>query len=95
MTRHPDDDRGRATVDVHPGTPSAPESDGLSLHDAIRWLLDDFDLPACLEIVRDDAKQDETFTGLSSEHPRVLRFRDVCETLRAAVETDDDTARNA
>lgn len=30
----------------------------MTLTDAIRWLLEDVDLPSCAEIVRDDAKAD-------------------------------------
>jgi hypothetical protein len=84
-TTHPDDERGRETVDERPGTPSAPPT--LTLHDAIKLLLDDYQLADHIEMVRDDAKYDESFQGLSSEHPRVQRFRDVIETLRAAINT--------
>ncbi|HVQ14732.1 MAG TPA: hypothetical protein VMS40_14120 [Vicinamibacterales bacterium] len=57
----------------------------MTLHDAITLLLDDYQLADHVEMVRDDAKYDTAFQGLSAEHPRVLRFQEVVETLRAAV----------
>lgn len=57
----------------------------MTLHEAITALLDDYQLEDWVDVVRDDAKQDRAFSGLSSEHPRVKRFMAICEVLRLAV----------
>lgn len=49
---------------------------------AVRDLFDEFNLESVEEIVRDDAKSDPDFDGYSANHPRVLRFREVCATLK-------------
>lgn len=53
--------------------------------EAVRALFDEFNLDSVEEIVRDDAKADPEFDGYSANHPRVLRFREVCATLKAFV----------
>lgn len=57
----------------------------MTLHDAITLLLDDYQLADHVEMVRDDAKADPEFHGLSAEHPRVKRFQAVVERLREAL----------
>jgi len=54
----------------------------MTLHEAIVTLLDEFELPLFEDLIRDEAKYDASFTGLSTEHPRVQTFRSVCQTLR-------------
>jgi len=63
----------------------------MTLQDALRALFEEYYLDEHIEMVRDEAKYDETFQGLSSEHPRVQRFREVCHTLRAAMTTMEAT----
>ena len=58
----------------------------MSLREAIAALLNEYHLEEFEEVFRDDAKQDRDWAGLSHEHPRVQRFREVCRTLRAAAE---------
>lgn len=57
----------------------------MTVRQAITALLDDFHLEEFEEVFRDEAKQDRAFHGMSSEHPRVQRFRAVCQTLRAVI----------
>ena len=56
----------------------------MTLHEAITALFDEFQLDDIAEIVRDDAKADPTFEGLSQDHPRVQRYQELVRTLKAA-----------
>ena len=60
----------------------------MTLHEAITALFDEFQLDDIAEIVRDDVKADPAFEGLSQDHPRVRRFREVCQILREALAGD-------
>lgn len=65
-----------------------------ALREALVWLLEDFRLEDCLDIVTDDAKRDLALTGgFSGDHPRVKRFTEVVEILRAV--TGDRPASGA
>ena len=59
----------------------------MTLPEAITALLDEFDLEAVEDCVRDDVRGDPAFDGLSHDHPKVQRFREVCRVLRAAQNT--------
>lgn len=54
----------------------------MTLHEAITALLDEYQLEDFVDVFRDDAKADRSFTGLSHEHPRVQRFVEMCRVLR-------------
>ena len=60
----------------------------MTLRDAIAALLTEYELEGFVEVVRDDAKADPTWEGLSQDHPRVKRFQEVCLTLRTALAGD-------
>ena len=55
----------------------------MSLQEAIAALVDEFHLEEFTELIRDEVKGDQAHGGLSSTHPRVQRFREICQTLRA------------
>lgn len=57
----------------------------MTTREALAALFNEFHIEEFIECVRDEAKYDETFRGLSSEHPRVQRFREVCQVLREQV----------
>jgi len=63
----------------------------MTLQDALRALFEEYYLDEHIEMVRDEAKYDDTFQGLSVDHPRVQRIRDVCNTLRKAMTTTEAT----
>jgi len=63
----------------------------MTLQEAIRALFEEFYLDEHIEMVIDEAKYDETWPGLSSQHPRVQRFREVCKILRTAMTTSEAT----
>lgn len=56
--------------------------------EAITALLREFDLLDCLEqwdaVVREQVREDG-HEGVTDDHPRVQRYREVCRTLRSAV----------
>lgn len=56
--------------------------------EAVTALLEEFDLPSFEDAIRDEAKYDEAWDGLSQDHPRVQRFREVCRVLREATARD-------
>lgn len=56
----------------------------MTLQDAITALLEEYRLEEFTEFWRDDAKGDPLWPGMSWEHPRVQRFKEICETLRTA-----------
>ena len=58
----------------------------MTLPDALRALLDEYHVEEFVECVRDEVRGDPEFTGLSNDHPKVQRFRDVCRVLRAEVD---------
>lgn len=53
--------------------------------EAVQALFNEYHLEEHVEMVRDEAKYDPAFKGLSAEHPRVTRFLEVCRTLKAAL----------
>ena len=55
----------------------------LTLPEAIRALFDEFHLDDVIDNVRDEVRADPNFEGLSSDHPKVIRFKEVCSVLRA------------
>ena len=57
----------------------------MTISEALTALFDEYYLEEHIEMVRDDVKSDpQGFEGLSQDHPKVRRFREVCTTLRAA-----------
>ena len=60
----------------------------MTLPDAITALFDEYQLDEIEDIVRDDVKGDPACEGLSQDHPKVRRFREVCQTLRGALAGD-------
>jgi hypothetical protein len=58
----------------------------MTVAEAIAYLLDEFRLEEYIDVVRDDAREEEGFEGLSWDHPKVQRFQEACATLRAAAE---------
>ena len=58
----------------------------MSLHEAIAALLDEYQLETYVDAIRDDVKGDPSHPGLSVTHPKVVKFRQVCATLRAAIQ---------
>ena len=59
----------------------------MTLQEAITALLEEYEIEDFVECVRDEVKGDPSFDGLSRHHPRVQRFRDVCQVLRAFSES--------
>lgn len=57
----------------------------MTLHEAITSLLDEYYIEEFVEVFRDDAKQDREWVGLSQDHPRVQKFKEVCAALRMAL----------
>lgn len=53
--------------------------------EAITALLTEYELEQFIDVYRDDAKADPDYKGLSENHPKVQRFREICQTLRNAV----------
>lgn len=53
----------------------------MTLQEAVKALLDEYHLEDMVDIVRDDAKADPEFEGLSKDHPRVQRFHEMYRTL--------------
>ena len=53
--------------------------------EALVALLTEFNLLDCLEqwddVIREQVREDG-YEGLTDEHPKVQRYRDVCQTLR-------------
>jgi hypothetical protein len=58
----------------------------MTLEDAITALLEEYHLGEFEDLIRDEVKAEPTFDGLSVDHPRVRRFRDVVHALRVAVD---------
>ena len=56
----------------------------MTLTDALTALLDEYHLDEWIDVIRDDAKYDQAWDGLSQDHPRVKRFVEVCATVRLA-----------
>lgn len=56
----------------------------MKLTEALTALFDEYHLEEFVECVRDEAKHDPDFHGLSHEHPTVRRFQEICRTLREA-----------
>ena len=56
----------------------------MTLADAITALLEEYRLEDFVDAVRDEVRGDDSFAGLSWDHPRVTRFREACAALRAA-----------
>ena len=54
----------------------------MTLPEAITALLTEYDLETFTEVYRDEVKGDPAWPGLSQDHPRVQRFKEVCRTLR-------------
>jgi hypothetical protein len=54
--------------------------------DALVALFTEFDVEQMEQFFVDDAKADPDYQGLSENHPKVQRFREVCATLRAEAE---------
>lgn len=63
----------------------------MTVPEAIRALLEEFHLEEHIDMVRDEAKYDLEFKGLSSEHPRVTRFREAVQALRDSLCTATST----
>lgn len=63
----------------------------MTLQDAITALLTEYRLEDFEEVFRDDAKADSSFEGLSWEHPKVQRFREICRVLREQVRREVTT----
>ena len=60
----------------------------MTLTEALTALLTEYELEGFIEFVRDDAKADPAWEGLSHDHPRVKRFQEVCQTLRKVLAGD-------
>lgn len=60
--------------------PDAPAV--LSLDEAITTLLGEFELESFRAYFVDEARYDETFGGPPDQHPKVLRFEQVCAALK-------------
>lgn len=65
----------------------------MTLHEALDALLNEYGLESAEDLVRDEAKQDPEYDGLSCNHPKVVRFREVCRVLRAHVEAERHYSR--
>lgn len=60
--------------------PDAPAA--LSLDEAITALLGDFELETFRAYFVDEARYDEQFDGPPDQHPKVLRFEQICAALK-------------
>jgi hypothetical protein len=56
----------------------------MTVPEAIAYLLDEFRLEEYVDVVRDDAREEDGFEGLSWDHPKVQRFQEACAALRAS-----------
>ena len=60
----------------------------MTLQDAVTELVTEFGLLDCLEewddIIREQVREDD-YDGLTEDHPRVQRYRELCRAVRAAV----------
>jgi hypothetical protein len=73
--------------------PPVPDtSAALSLDEAITALLDEYELEDFLDYFADEARQDPKYSGLSDDHPRVIRFKQVCAALRAAQRAPEEVS---
>ena len=54
----------------------------MTVKEALTALLDEFYIEEFVECVRDEVKGDPEHDGLSKDHPKVLRFQEICQTLR-------------